>query len=176
MTSIDDWALKFIRWGMGLSVVGLITGYFPLGHYLMQGAIPSCPSAPIHGHTILLSFGGMTMFGLVYRALPTWLGSAEAPLPSVRTHFWLSTIGVIGVCANGTIGYEIFGILVQPGFYYLGEQGTTIRNLWFALDGVFLTMYGIGCLIFLRILMTKTAYASLPARAAAGHQVGAVRG
>jgi hypothetical protein len=30
---MDNWALKFIRWGMGLTVLGLITGYFPLGHY-----------------------------------------------------------------------------------------------------------------------------------------------
>jgi hypothetical protein len=30
---MNNWALKFIRWGMGLTVLGLITGYFPLGHY-----------------------------------------------------------------------------------------------------------------------------------------------
>jgi hypothetical protein len=159
MTSIDDWALRFVRWGMGLGVLGLVMGYFPLGHYLMQGAIPSCPSAPIHGHTILLSFGGMTMFGLVYRALPAWLRGSEPPLPSIATHFWLSVTGVIGVSVNGTIGYEILGTLVQPGFYYLGEQGAAIRNLWFALDGVFLTIYGIGCLVFLHILVRKAAYA-----------------
>ena len=61
MDTINNCALKFIRWGMGLTVLGLITGYFPLGHYLMKDALPSCPTAPVHGHTILLSFVGMTM-------------------------------------------------------------------------------------------------------------------
>ena len=88
---------KFVRWGMGLSIVGLIAGYVPLGHYLMMGAIPSCPAAPVHGHAILLSFVGMTMFGLAYRALPAWMGPSEPPVGLVRMHFWLAVAGVLGV-------------------------------------------------------------------------------
>jgi cbb3-type cytochrome oxidase subunit 1 len=157
---MDNWALKFVRWGMGLAVLGLVTGYVPLGHYLMMGAIPSCPAAPVHGHTILLSFVGMTMFGLAYRALPAWMPNGKPPLRLVGFHFWLTTIGVLGVCINGTIGYEVLGILVHPEFYYLGSQGQSVRNLWFAIDGVFLTSYAAGCVVFLYIVMTKTAYSS----------------
>jgi hypothetical protein len=160
MLSLNDWALRFVRWGMGLAVLGLVTGYVPLAHYLMLGAIPSCPSAPIHGHTILLSFVGMTMFGLTYRALPAWMAAKELPMGPVRAHFWLAVIGVIGSCVNGTIGYEVLGHLVQPNFYYLGAEGAATRNLWFSIDGAFLTLYGIGCVIFLRTLMTQTAYES----------------
>lgn len=159
MNSMNNWALKFVRWGMGLTILGLITGYIPLGHYLMMGAIPSCPAAPVHGHTIMLSFVGMTVFGLAYRALPAWMGNAEPPLGLVRMHFWLAVIGVIGVCVNGTIGYELLTLVVQPEFYYLGAEGEAIRNLWFGIDGAFLTLYGAGCVIFLYILMKKTAYA-----------------
>jgi len=162
--SMNNWALKFVRWGMGLTVVGLITGYFPLGHYLMLGAIPSCPSAPVHGHTILLSFVGMTMFGLAYRAIPAWM-TGEPPVGLVGAHFWLATIGVIGVCINGTIGYELLGLL-QPNFYYTGGGEAAIRNLWFAIDGVFLTVYGAGCIVFLYIVMKKTAYAQSGSRIA----------
>ena len=158
MDSMNNWALKFVRWGMGLSILGLITGYFPLGHYLMKDALPSCPTAPVHGHTILLSFVGMTMFGLAYRALPSWMAGSEPPTGLVRAHFWLAVTGIIGVVFNGTMGYEILG-LVQPGFYYVGETGQAVRNLWFAIDGVFLTLYAGGCVIFLYILMTRTAYA-----------------
>jgi hypothetical protein len=158
MDSMNNWALKFVRWGMGLSILGLITGYFPLGHYLMKDALPSCPTAPVHGHTILLSFVGMTLFGLAYRALPAWMGNGEPPLALVRAHFWLAVVGIIGVCANGTIGYEALG-LVQRDFYYSGDAGHALRNLWFGIDGVFLTLYAGGCVIFLYILMTKTAYA-----------------
>ena len=159
MDSIENWALKFVRWGLGLTVLGLVTGYVPLGHYLMMGAIPSCPAAPIHGHTALLSFVGVTMFGLTYQVLPSWIDGARLPLSLVRTHFWLSVAGVLGVCINGTIVYELITHL-QPRFYYIGVSGQLARNLWFGIDGLFLTMYGVGCLIFLYIVMTKTAYAA----------------
>ena len=156
---MHNWALKFLRWGMGLSMLGLVTGYLPLGHYLMKDSLPSCPSAPVHGHTILLSFVGMTIFGLAYRALPTWMAGREAPLKLVRLHFWLAVGGVLGVCANGTIGYALIGTLLQPDFYYLGSASQTARNLWFAIDGVFLTMYAAGCAVFLYIVVKKTEYA-----------------
>jgi hypothetical protein len=158
MDSMNDWALRFIRWGMGLTMLGLVTGYFPLGHYLMKDALPSCPTAPVHGHTILLSFVGMTMFGLAYRALPAWMSETEPPLTLVRSHFWLTVVGVIGVCLNGTIGYELLGAF-QPDFYYSGPAAQSVRNLWFAIDGAFLTMYAGGCLVFLYIVMGKTSYA-----------------
>jgi hypothetical protein len=78
---MNELSLKFVRYGMGLGITGLICGYFPLGHYLMSDANPSCPSAPIHGHVILLSFIGMSLFGLLYKALPDWLG-ANVELPT----------------------------------------------------------------------------------------------
>lgn len=156
MNTMSDWALKFLRWGMGLGIVGLITGYLPLGHYLMKDSLPSCPAAPVHGHTILLSFVGMTIFGLVYRALPEWMSSNAPPLGLIRAHFWLAVIGTIGVIVNGTIGYEILNMGFKSGFYYSGPEGQAIRNLWFGIDGAFLTVYGVGCAILLYILLTKT--------------------
>ena len=158
MTSVNDWGLKFLRWGMGLSVVGLITGYLPLGHYLMKDAMPSCPAAPIHGHTILLSFVGMTLFGLVYRAIADSMEGGDPPLALIRLHFWLAVAGTIGVAVNGTIGYQVLSMSVQDGFYYAGPQGQAVRNLWFGLDGLFLTIYGIGCVILLYILVKRTSY------------------
>lgn len=158
MLTISDWGLKFVRWGSGLGIAGLITGYFPLAHYLMKDSIPSCPAAPIHGHTILLSFVGMTIFGLVYLAMPQWSGGRQPSLGMVRTHFWLAVIGVAGECLNGTIGYEILGLFVQRHFYYNGPQGQFVRNIWFGLDGVFLSIYGIGSCIFLMVLLKNTTY------------------
>jgi hypothetical protein len=157
MDSLNNWSLRFVRWGMGLTIVGLLTGYIPLAHYLMKDALPSCPAAPVHGHAILLSFFGMTMFGLVYRTLPAWMGGGEPPLALVRTHFRLAVTGIIGVLVNGTIGYEAIAAM-QPEFYYNGVPGQMLRNLWFGIDGVFLTVFAIGCAIFVYILMKKTAY------------------
>lgn len=167
MDSMNHLALKFVRWGMGLTMLGLITGYIPLGHYLMKDALPSCPTAPVHGHTILLSFVGMTMFGLTYRALPVWMGGSEPPLGLVRTHFWLTVVGIIGVCANGTVGYEVLGLLGQPAFYYNGDQGQAVRNLWFIIDGAFLSLYAAGCTIFVYIVLKKTAYPTTAALSSA---------
>jgi hypothetical protein len=166
MNTLSDWALKFVRWGSGLGVVGLITGYFPLGHYLMKDSLPSCPAAPVHGHTILLSFVGMTIFGLAYGVMPQWLAAKEPPLSLVRTHFWLVVFGTIGVCVNGTIGYEVLAMFVKPGFYYAGHAAQGVRNLWFGIDGIFLSIYGAGCGVFLYVLMKHTAYGSVRSSAA----------
>ena len=161
MRSVSDWALRFIRWGSGLGIVGLITGYFPLGHYLMKDSLPSCPAAPVHGHTILLSFVGMTLFGLVYAVMPQWSGGNQAPLALIRLHFWLVVTATIGVVVNGTIGYEVLGMVVQPDFYYIGPAGQAVRNLWFGIDGVFLTIYGIGSAVFLYVLKRSTVYSAV---------------
>jgi hypothetical protein len=155
---MNDWALRFIRWGMGLTILGLITGYLPLGHYLMKDSLPSCPMAPVHGHTILLSFVGMPLFGLIYRALPAWMGKGDPPLGLVKAHFWLAVIGILGVFLNGTFGYELLGMLVQHDFYYIGPPGQAVRNLWFGIDGAFLTLYGAGCVILWYVVMNRTAY------------------
>lgn len=171
MESLPNWSLKFVRWGMGLALAGLGTGVLPLGHYLLDDAIPSCPSAPIHGHVILLSFVGMTLFGVVYQVMPAWTGNGTLPLSLVRWHFRLSVIAVAGVLVNGTVIYEILGHLVQPGFYYNGADGQIVRNIWFGIDGAFLALYGVGCVVFLRILMKHTSYlaTSTAAAAHAGH-------
>ena len=58
MDAMNNWALKFVRWGMGLSVVGLVTGYVPLGHLSVHpheedvvrcdGAIGRVRTRPFH--------------------------------------------------------------------------------------------------------------------------------
>jgi hypothetical protein len=91
MRSVSDCGLKFVSWGSGLGVAGLITGYFPLGHYLMKDSLPSCPAAPVHGHTILLSFVGMTIFALVYLVMPRWSASdARCRSPVYTSGSWSS--------------------------------------------------------------------------------------
>ncbi len=160
---MDNLALRFIRWGTGLLVLGLLTGYAPLGHYLMGGAIPSCPSAPVHGHSILLGWVGMTLFGLVYRALPAWGNGKPPALGLARAHFYCAVVGMLGAWANGMIGYPILG-LVHSGFYYEPDMPTL--RIWFGITGAFLTLYGVGCVLFLRVVLSSTAYRAEDADAA----------
>ena len=152
---MDNLALRFIRWATGLLILGLATGYGPLGHYLMGGAIPSCPAAPIHGHTILLGWVGMTLFGLVYQVLPRWASGKPPALGVARAHFYLSVVGTLGAWANGAFGYAILS-WIHPGFYY--EPEMAFVRLWFGISGIFLTVYGLGCVLFLWVVFRSTAY------------------
>ncbi len=152
---MNNLALRFIRWGTGLLVLGLITGYGPLGHYLMGGAIPSCPAAPVHGHSILLGWVGMTLFGLVYRVLPDWSGGKPPALGLARAHFYCCVAGMLGAFANGTVGYSILK-LINDGFYY--QPDMPLLRIWFGVSGVFLTLYGVGCGLFLWVVLKSTAY------------------
>ncbi len=102
---MSNLALRFIRWGTGLLVIGLLTGYGPLGQYLQGGANPSCPAAPVHGHAILLGWVGMTIFGLVHRAIADWPSGGAPSLAVVKAHFYFSVMGMLGAWANGTFGY-----------------------------------------------------------------------
>jgi len=158
---MENLSLRFIRWGAGLMVLGLLTGYGPLGHYLMDGVEHACPWAPIHGHTALLGWIGMTLFGLAYRVLSQWSNGQTPPLKLAQTHFLLSVTGVLGVFANGIMGYRILDI-VSPEFYYLPEK--QILNLWLSIDGVFLSIFGIGCVLFLVVLLRSTSYAPAPSQ------------
>lgn len=67
----------------------LLTG-IPLGMYM--GASGQMALAPVHAHINLLGFALMMVFGLVYRRFP-----AMAASPLARIHFWLHTVGTLGV-------------------------------------------------------------------------------
>lgn len=147
--------LRFVRWGAGFLMLGLLTGYGPLGHYLMGGVKVACPWAPVHGHVASLGWIGMTLFGLVYRALPEWGGDRFSTLRVARWHFVLCVVGVLGVWANGLIGYRVIDAL-SDGFYYVPD--TRMLNLWLSIDGAFLSIFGLGCVLFLVIVMRTTTY------------------
>jgi heme/copper-type cytochrome/quinol oxidase subunit 1 len=152
---MENLSLRFVRWGTGLMILGLLTGYGPLGHYLSSGVEHACPWAPVHGHTALLGWIGMTIFGLVYRAIPSWSNGRTTEFKLGSIQFYLSVIAVLGVYANGIFGYRILD-RISPDFFYIPNKETL--NLWLTIDGIFLSLYGVGCLLFLVVLMKSTAY------------------
>ncbi|MPZ21514.1 MAG: hypothetical protein GEV06_27030 [Luteitalea sp.] len=157
MTAFEDLGLRFVRWGAGLLVLGLLTGYGPLGHYLHGGVEVACPWAPVHAHVTLLGWVGMTLFGLVYRAIPGWSNGAIPSIALAQTQFYLSVAAVLGVFLNGIVGYRILDHL-SDGFYY--EPDTPTLNLWLSVDGAFLSLYGVGCVLFLMVLLRSTQYSA----------------
>jgi hypothetical protein len=140
---IDPWVARFLRWGGAFLLLGLAAGYLPLGHYLLYGDEEQCSWAPVHGHVILLGWLGMTAFALTYRAL--YGAGAAAPLPErlVRRHFALCAAGVVGVLAHGVVGWFV---LAHLGGHHVA--GATAERLWHGVDGLFLTVYGAGCVCF----------------------------
>ena len=148
-------SLRFVKWGTGLLVLGLMTGYGPLAHYLHGGVEVQCPWAPVHAHVALLGWIGFTIFGLVYRALPDWGTPTPRAAQLAKGHFWLSVISVLGVYANGLFGYRLLN-RISPGFYYKPDKATL--NLWLSIDGWFLTLYAFGCLLFMLVVFANVRY------------------
>ncbi len=147
-------SLRFVRWGTALLVLGVVSGYGPLGHYLHGGVEVACPWAPIHGHIVLLGWVGFTLFGLVYRALPDWGTPRPNAVQLAMTHFWLSVASVLGLLLNGIVGYRLIDRL-SPGFYYQPDEAKL--RLWLSIDGAFLTLFTIGSIIFLRVVLGATS-------------------
>jgi cbb3-type cytochrome oxidase subunit 1 len=156
---MENIGLRFVRWGAGFLLLGLGTGYGPLGHYLMGGVAVACPWAPVHAHVALLGWVGMTLFGLVYSAVPAWANGAPPAIGLARTHFYICVAGVVGVWLNGIVGYRILDAM-SDGFYY--TPNTPMLNLWLSIDGVFLSLYGVGCLLFLVAVLRSTRYSDVP--------------
>ena len=148
-------SLRFVKWGTGLLMLGLWTGYGPLHHYLAGHMQPSCPWAPVHGHVVLLGWVGFTLFGLVYQALPGWGTPGPRAQKLAAAHFWLSLVSVLGVWANGIMGYRIINRL-SPGFYY--KPDVEKLRIWLSIDGAFLTLFGIGCVLFLLVVFANVRY------------------
>jgi heme/copper-type cytochrome/quinol oxidase subunit 1 len=146
-------SLRFVRWGAGLLVLGLLTGYGPLGHYLMGGVKVRCPWAPVHAHVVLLGWVAFTLFGLVYRALPEWGSPTATTVKLATVHFWLSVVSVLGVYANGTFGYRLLDRM-SPRFYYRPDEATL--RLWLTIDGGLLTLFAVGCTLFIWVLFGIT--------------------
>jgi hypothetical protein len=138
---IDPWVARFLRWSGVFLLLGLASGYLPLGHYLLYGSERQCSWAPVHGHLILLGWLGMTAFALTYRAL----FGAGTPGPSgrlVRWHLGLCVVGVLGVLAHGVVGWFVLARLEGH------VHGATSERLWHGIDGLFLTVYAAGCVCF----------------------------
>lgn len=138
---IDQWVTRFLRWSMIFMLIGLASGFGPVGHYMLHGDTRQCSWAPVHGHLLLLGWLGMTAFALTYRALGARNGDRLRER-HIRRHFQLCVTGVLGVLIHGVVGAVVLSAL--------GERLDTMtaNRLWYGIDGLFLTVYAIGCLYF----------------------------
>lgn len=144
---------KCIRWASAFLLVGLWTGYGPFHHYLHGGVDPSCPWAPVHAHVVLIGWVGLTLIGLVYRALPDWGEPDALSVKLARASLWLTIATVLGVTANGIFGYRLLDRL-SPSFYYVPDHDTL--RLWLSIDGVFLSLFLFAGVCFVVVVFRST--------------------
>ena len=143
---------KYIRWGFGLFIFGLVVGFIPLAHY-MHGSFEPVEAAFLQRVTLwwgcaftlavyVAQIGGLAMIviGLCYVVLArggamTSLTAAERIAPV------LCATGIIVEFVAGVAGYYAVAA-VWPNFYY--TPITAGKVTWLALQAVCIAVYVIG--------------------------------
>lgn len=82
MTRISD---RFLQLGVLFALGGMGLGVW-------MGATENFTLMPVHAHVNLLGWVSMTLYALVYRAVPR---TAEGKLPVI--HFWLSLLSLLAM-------------------------------------------------------------------------------
>jgi hypothetical protein len=143
---------KYVRWGLGLFIFGLISGYGPWLHY-MHGALEEVHEAFLKNVTLwfgcpwtlpvyVTQLGGLSMvvIGLCYLAFArdgamTSISGAERIGPSL--------------CATGIIAEFVFGFplyfavnAIWPNFYYTPIEAG--KWTWLGIQGACILIYLIG--------------------------------
>lgn len=156
MTGAEDTPIalgaRYIRWGLGLFVLGLVVGYGPWLHY-MHGALD--PVQPDFLKNITLWFGcpwtlaayvaqvgslAMIVIGLCYVVL-----GREGAMGSVSNAECAGPVlCLVGILAELVVGYagHFATNAIYPNYYY-----TPIRAgiyLWLGLQGACIAIYLIG--------------------------------
>src|SRR6516162_1632184 len=144
---------KFIRWGLGLFIFGLIIGYGPLAHYL-HGALEQTGEAFLKNvtlwfgcpwtlsvYTVQVGALGMVAIGAVYWLLPADHLDSEA---RDYTALWLCVAGLIAVFLTGYVGYFVVNA-IWPSFYY--TPVAIGKNVWLIAQGLSITLFLIGVVL-----------------------------
>jgi magnesium-transporting ATPase (P-type) len=122
-------AASFIRWGLGLFVLGLIIGYPPLVHYLqkaLQGPnwMTSANVTLWLGCPYAVQIGalGMVAIGAVFGLFPADELEAEA---RDYTALWLCVVSLLAVAIIGFVGYLVLNNLSWslPGTFAARDKG-----------------------------------------------------
>jgi len=114
-------AAAFVRWGLGLFILGLIMGYAPLVHSL-QRAVEGPFGMPLENLTLWLGCPlavqigalGMIVIGAVFGLFPADELEAET---RDYTALWLCIGGLIAIAVVGYAGYFVLNTLSRslPG-------------------------------------------------------------
>ena len=149
---------KFIHWGLGLFIVGFLTGFIPILHY-MHGALAGdvgpvflknmtlwwgCPA--ILAELTLKTGGlGMVVIGFCYLALARD-GAAAHVSSRERLAAALCSFGLIAELVTAGVGYAV-GNLIWPNFFF--HPVPAGKNAWLAVQGISIAFYVVGVIFAL---------------------------
>ena len=144
---------KFIHWGLGFFIFGLIIGYGPLAHYL-HGALEQVGPAFLQNvtlwfgcpwtlsvYTVQVGSLGMVAIGCVYLHLPT--DDLEVEQRDLAA-LWLCAAGLTAVFLTGYVGYFVVNA-IWPSFYYVPIR--IGKNVWLIAQGLSILLYLIGVVL-----------------------------
>jgi hypothetical protein len=143
--------VRFIHWGLGLFIFGLIFGFGLMGYYF-HGTIESrmFPESearwfnyPWTLATYILQLGGLGMvaIGAVYWLLP----GDKLEIESVdHTALWLCIVGLIAAFVTSYVGYFVANA-IWPSFFY--KPITEGVNAWIAAQAISVALYLIGVVL-----------------------------
>ncbi|KRB53369.1 hypothetical protein ASE04_29635 [Rhizobium sp. Root708] len=144
--------IKYVRWGFGLFVFGLVIGFVPLAHY-MHGSFEPVGEAFLKNVTLwwgcaftlavyIAQLGSLAMIviGLCYIVL-TRDGAATSVQAGERIAPALCAIGILAEFIAGFAGYYAVAA-IWPNFYYLPVAEGKVT--WLALQAVCIAIYLLG--------------------------------
>ncbi len=161
-TSVHDWrcGFKFIKWGMGFFLFGLLFGFGVLIHYLVgskwnTGAdflsnITLWFGSPLSLSVGYLQVGGLAMAIVGIAKLLMLKCCEDSAKCSTGAHvhhshghgaLLLTIIGLAALFLTGYVGYFVIDSM-WPGFYY--QPITAGKNIWLVLQGISILVFFIG--------------------------------
>jgi hypothetical protein len=143
---------KYIRWGLGLFIFGLVIGYGPWLHY-MHGALEEVHEAFLKNVTLwfgcpwtlpvyVTQLGGLSMvvIGLCYLTFVR-----EGALASITAAEHMGpALCAVGIIAEFVFGFPLYFAVntVWPNFYYTPIQAG--KWTWLGFQGACILIYVIG--------------------------------
>jgi hypothetical protein len=146
---------RFIDWGLGLGLFGLLLGFGVIAHYLHGAQHPTgegflknislwfaCPWT-LSVYTVQLGSLGMVVYGVLYVVLGNTFPEAEVGAAAFAG-FWLCVVSLPAIFCTGYVGYFVADA-VWPEFYYKPVEAG--KNAWLLAQAACILCYFIGSIL-----------------------------
>jgi len=145
--------VRFIEWGLGLGLFGVLISFGIIGHYVRGaqydtgheflhnvGLWFACPWT-LSVYAIQLGSVGMVVLGLLYVVLGNRDPAASQP---GTAELWWCVVALIGIFCTGYVGYFVVDA-IWPEFYY--KPVPRGKDVWLLAQAACMACYFIGLIL-----------------------------